>query len=118
MTFWTREINRLRAKRRYWEKKLLGLLDTMAPLTVSRSYHVCDNPRCKRCRKEGGKHGPFLYATYKDERRKTHTFYVPVGVEHLVEEAHKAWGDFKEIGRRIGEINREILKLQLQERRR
>lgn len=116
MTF-CKEINRLRAKRRYWEKKLLKVIDTLAPITVTRSYHVCGNPKCKRCREEGGKHGPFLYATYKDDKKKTHTFYVPVDLEHLADEAHKAWNDFKEIGREIGNINREILQLTIKERR-
>lgn len=114
MTLW-KELNRLRGKRRYWQKKLLQVIDTMATITVSRSYHVCGNPKCKRCREEAGKHGPFLYATYKDEERKTHTFYVPVELEHLADEAHNAWSDFKEIGRRIGEINREILRLKLRQ---
>lgn len=113
MTNWKREINRLRAKRRYWQKKLLGVMDRMAPITVTRSYHVCGNPKCRRCREQGGKHGPFLYATYKDKSRKTHTFYVSVGREHLVDEAHQGWLEFKEIGKRIGELNREILKLKL-----
>lgn len=112
-----KEINRLRAKRRYWEGKLLKVIETMAIITVTRSYHVCGNPKCKRCREEGGKHGPFLYATYKDDKNKTHTFYVPVGFEHLADEAHKAWNDFKEIGRKIGEINREIFRLTIKARR-
>jgi hypothetical protein len=111
------ELNRLKTKRRYWKKKLLSVIDTMAPITISRSYHVCGNPSCKKCREAGGKHGPFLYTTYKDEERKTHTFYVSVELEHLADEAYKAWVDFKEIGRKIGEINRDILKLKLKGRR-
>lgn len=113
-----KEINRLKARRRYWKSKLLSLLDVMAPLTVSRTYHVCGNPGCRRCREEGGKHGPFLYATYKDHDRKTRTFYVNVGFEHLADRAHAAWEEYKEIGRKIGEINRELLRLEIKGRRR
>lgn len=112
------EITNLKAKRRYWQGKLLAAIDTMAPITVTRSYHVCGNPKCKRCREEGGKHGPFLYVTYKDENRKTQSLYVNVGLEHLADRAHEAWNEYKEIGRKIGEINREILRLEIKRRRR
>jgi hypothetical protein len=117
MTFW-KEINALKAKRRYWEGRLRKVIETMSPITVTRSLHVCGNPKCKRCREQGGKHGPFLYATYKDNKGKTHTFYVSSGLEGLADEAHKAWLDYKEIGRRIGEINRQILFLRIKEGRR
>ena len=112
-----KELNGLKARRRYWEKKLIEVIDTMSPVTVSRTYHVCGNPKCKRCREEGGKHGPFLYATYKDEERKTHTFYVPRKFEPLADEAHKGWLEFKEIGKKIGDINREILSLRIKKGR-
>lgn len=112
----SREINKLVAKRQYWKKKLIQVIETMTPITVTRSYHPCGNPQCKRCREEGGKHGPFLYAGYKDAKKKTHSFYVPVELEYLADNGYKAWMDFKEIGKRIGEINREILKLRIKGR--
>ena len=118
MTYCKEEIRRLKARRRYWKGKLLSLLDEMAPVTVSRTYHVCGNPNCRRCREEGGKHGPFLYATYKDRDHKTRTLYVNVGLEDMVDRAHEAWNGYKEIGRKIGEINRELLRLEIEGRRR
>ena len=105
--------NKLLAKRRYWTNKLSKIVENMAQITVSRTYHVCGNPKCKRCREEGGKHGPFLYASYKDENRKTHGFYVPVNQQHLADIAHQSWNEFKEVGKKISEINREILKLHI-----
>jgi hypothetical protein len=112
-----KDMNRLRAKRRYWEKRLAQVVDGMSSITVSRTYHVCGNPKCKRCREEGGKHGPLLYATYKDEARKTHTLYVPRKLEYLADEAHRKWLEFKEIGKKIGDINREILILRIKKGR-
>lgn len=111
-----KQIEKLKAKRRYWERKLLSVTSTMAPMSVTRSWHVCGNPKCKRCREEGGRHGPFLYTTWKDTEGKTQSFYVNVGSEHLVERAHSSWSEFKEIGRKIGEINREILRLEIKVR--
>lgn len=113
-----KEITRLKQKRRYWEKKLLTVTRTMAPLSVTRSWHVCGNPKCRRCREEGGRHGPFLYTTYKDEAGKTKAFYVNVGKEHLADRAHSAWEEYKEVGRKIGDINRELLRLEIKGRRR
>lgn len=109
----SRKIGNLKARRRYWEKKLLSVTPAMAPMSVTRSYHTCGNPKCKRCREEGGRHGPFLYTTWKDVEGKTQSFYVNVGSQHLVDQAHEAWNEFREIGRKIGEINREILRLKI-----
>ena len=84
----------------------------MAQITLSRTYRACGNPQCKRCREQGGKHGPFLNVNYR-EGGKMKGFYVPVKLEHLAEDAHREWLRFKEIGNKIGTINRTILKLRM-----
>ena len=88
----------------------------MARITVSRVYRRCGNPKCKRCRERGGSHGPFMNAAYR-EGGKTKGFYVPVGHKDEVEVAHKAWLRFREIGNEIGNINREILRSKLKDKR-
>lgn len=110
----SREIKQLKQERKKMEKELLKVIKHMAHLTTSRVYRRCGNPKCKRCRKEGGKHGPFFNVAYK-EGGKTRGFYVPVGFEDYVEGAQKEWKEFKTIGYRIGAINRKILQIELKE---
>jgi len=109
-------IKELEERRKGLKVELSAILDVMAIVTVTRSYHSCGNPNCKKC-KEGERHGPFLYMTWKNEEKKTRAFYVNRGLEGLADEAHEGWEKFKEVGRKIGEINREILKLKIREER-
>ena len=57
-----------------------------------------------------------MNAAYR-EGGKTKGFYVPVGSEDKVESSHRAWIRFREIGNEIGNINREILRLKLKEKK-
>lgn len=114
----SKEINRLKAKRRYWKEKIISLLDEIMPGGLSYTYRKCGNPKCKKCRVRGELHGPHLFVTYKDKvSGKTGGFYVPKSKEKVIESAHKAWQDAKESLKKLGEINREIIRLRLKERR-
>jgi hypothetical protein len=113
----SKEINRLRSKQRYWKRKLISLMDEMMPGGLSYTYRKCGNPKCKKCRVRGELHGPHLFVTYKDEATgKTGGFYVPKSEEKVIENAHKTWKDAREMLKKIGKINREMLRLRLKER--
>lgn len=104
--------SKLITRRKELERELKGIVSKMSRITVSRIYRRCGNPKCKRCREQGGNHGPFMNVAYR-EGGKTKGFYVPVGFEAKVESSHRAWIRFREIGNEIGDINREILRLEL-----
>ena len=104
--------SKLITRRKELERELIRIVSIMSRITVSRVYRKCGNPKCKRCREEGGNHGPFMNVAYR-EGDKTKGFYVPVGFEDKVESCHRAWIRFREISNEIGDINREILRLKL-----
>lgn len=74
--------------------------------TISETYRTCGTPGC-RCHRNGPKHGPHLYVSYRGDKGKTTGYYVPKGIQTKVRASIEAWGQLQERLRRIVQLNRE-----------
>jgi hypothetical protein len=74
--------------------------------TPSESYRTCGNPRC-RCHRDGPKHGPHLYVTFRGNEGKTTGYYVPTGAQQTVRAGVAAWHALQERLRELAELNKE-----------
>jgi hypothetical protein len=63
--------------------------------TISETYRTCGTPGC-RCHREGPKHGPHLYVSYRGDKGKTTGYYVPKAIQAEVRQSIKAWGELQE----------------------
>lgn len=93
------------------KKELIGkvaqLSQTMLQGSKSLTYRTCGKKGC-RCR-QGRKHGPDLFITWK-EGGKTRAYYVAKGREEQALERLGAWREFQELAKRIAQINLEIFR--------
>ena len=92
--------------------EIRNLLRHFVPIRISSAYRRCGNPKCRRCRKEDGRHGPFLGAVYR-LNEKTKGFYIPVDAKQDAEKAVGAWRDLRDRIERLGALNREALQQQM-----
>src|SRR6266496_827537 len=76
--------------------------------TISETYRTCGTPGC-RCHREGPKHGPHLYVSYRGDKGKTTGYYVPKAIQAEVRQSIKAWGELQENLGRLAQINKEQL---------
>src|SRR5881396_2112101 len=76
--------------------------------TVSETYRTCGTPGC-RCHREGPKHGPHLYVSYRGDKGKTTGYYVPKAIQAEVRQSIKAWGQLQENLGRLAQLNKERL---------
>lgn len=83
--------------------------------TVVTYRRVCGNPRCKCAR--GEKHTSH-HLTYKDRNRKTVSVYIPVDKIEEVKAWVKEYRRTKELLRQISDLQRNILKRHVTEKRR
>jgi hypothetical protein len=74
--------------------------------TLSETYRTCGNPRC-RCHREGPKHGPHLYISYRGESGKTTGYYVPKAAEGEVRQGVEAWTQLQSQLRQLAALNKQ-----------
>src|SRR6266508_4747957 len=75
--------------------------------SLSETYRTCGQPEC-RC-KQGEKHGPHLYISFRGQEGKTTGYYVPQALSAAVREGVEAWKQFQALARELAELNRERL---------
>jgi len=76
--------------------------------TISETYRTCGTPGCS-CHRNGPKHGPHLYVSYRGHKGKTTGYYVPKAIQAEVRESIEAWGRLQDQLRRLAELNKERL---------
>jgi hypothetical protein len=76
--------------------------------TISETYRTCGSPGC-RCHREGPKHGPHLYVSYRGDNGKTTGYYVPKAIQEEVRKSIEAWSQLQENLWRLAQLNKERL---------
>lgn len=92
----------------------IAALDDMVNGSIVKMYRRCYKPGCI-CEK-GKKHGPAWALLYK-EMGRTKMVYLPAGSLTECRRRLKQYGRFKEAVGQMIELNRQILKLELQEKK-
>jgi hypothetical protein len=91
-------------------RRLLGAIEQLARWaihgTLSESYRTCGNPGC-RCHRDGPKHGPHLYISYRGESGKTTGYYVPKAAECEVRRGVEAWTQLQSDLRQLAALNKQ-----------
>jgi hypothetical protein len=75
--------------------------------SLSETYRTCGQPDC-RC-KQGEKHGPHLYISFRGAEGKTTGYYVPQPLGEAVRDGVEAWKEFQARARELAELNRARL---------
>src|SRR5215510_4609017 len=75
--------------------------------SLSETYRTCGQPDC-RC-KQGEKHGPHLYISFRGKEGKTTGYYVPPALAEAVREGVEAWKKLQALARELADLNREHL---------
>src|SRR2546422_2909276 len=75
--------------------------------SLSETYRTCGQPDC-RC-KQGEKHGPHLYISFRGKEGKTTGYYVPPPLAGAVRDGVEAWRKLQALAREVAELNRERL---------
>lgn len=105
--------------RRDRRKKLLDEIAELADLaifgSVAESYRTCGNSGC-RCHREGPKHGPHLYVSYRGDG-KTTGYYVPKGAHDDIRRGVDAWRTLQQRLRELAELNKDDALDRAQEKR-
>jgi hypothetical protein len=76
--------------------------------TLSETYRTCGNPGC-RCHRQGPKHGPHLYVSYRGGKGKTTGYYVPKAIQPQVRENIAAWHQLQACLQQLAALNKERL---------
>ena len=76
--------------------------------TISETYRTCGTPGCG-CHRNGPKHGPHLYVSYRGDKGKTTGYYVPKAIQGEVRASIEAWGQLQDRLRRLAQLNKERL---------
>src|SRR5712692_2899478 len=88
-------------------RQLTGLAERAIFGSLSETYRTCGQPEC-RC-KQGEKHGPHLYISFRGQEGKTTGYYVPQALSAAVRDGVEAWKRFQALARELAELNRERL---------
>ena len=88
-------------------RQMTGLAGRAIFGSVSETYRTCGQPDC-RC-KQGEKHGPHLYISFRGQEGKTTGYYVPQPLGKAVRDGVEAWKQFQVLARELAELNREQL---------
>ena len=88
-------------------RRLSGSAEMLQGSLVQR-YVKCGKVNC-HCANDQG-HGPMFYLSFK-EKGQTKVIYVPGEEVQKVRQQLASFKQYKEIGREIAKLNREILKL-------
>src|SRR6266508_2955721 len=75
--------------------------------SLSETYRTCGQAEC-RC-KQGEKHGPHLYISFRGQEGKTTGYYVPQPLADAVRDGVEAWKQFQVLARELAELNRKRL---------
>jgi hypothetical protein len=92
-------------------RQLTGLAERAIFGSVSETYRTCGQPGC-RC-KQGEKHGPHLYISFRGHEGKTTGYYVPQPLGKAVRDGVQAWKRLQALARVLAELNRERLWVSL-----
>jgi len=77
--------------------------------SISETYRTCGQAGC-RC-KQGEKHGPHVYISFRGKEGKTTGYYVPPALVEAVRDGVEAWKQLQTLIREMAELNRERLWL-------
>ena len=77
--------------------------------TISETYRTCGTVGCA-CHRDGPKHGPHLYVSYRGDKGKTTGYYVPQAIQAEVRASIEAWGQLQDRLRRLAQLNKERLR--------
>ena len=101
--------------------QLLAEIATLAEAavfgTLAESYRTCGNPGC-RCHKDGPKHGPHLYVSFRGDAGKTTSYYVTQAAQDAIRAGVSAWHTLQERLRELAELNKQHLLESAREARR
>src|SRR3972149_9320920 len=92
-----------RAQRRL-RRQLTGLAERAIFGSLSETYRTCGQPGC-RCR-QGEKHGPHLYVSFRGQEGKTTGYYVPQPQAPAGRDGVEAWKQFQALARELAALNR------------
>src|SRR5207249_11378943 len=59
--------------------------------SISETYRTCGTPGCS-CHRNGPKHGPHIYVSYRGDKGKTTGYYVLKAIQAEVRASIEAWG--------------------------
>ncbi len=76
--------------------------------SISETYRTCGTPGCG-CHRNGPKHGPHIYVSYRGDKGKTTGYYVPKAIQAEVRASIEAWGQLQDCLRRLAQLNKERL---------
>lgn len=76
--------------------------------TISETYRTCGTPGC-RCHREGPKHGPHLYVSYRGPKGKTTGYYVAKSIQDDVRAGIDAWNQLLDRLRQMAQLNKDRL---------
>lgn len=93
----------------------LGAVGPFVAATLACVRHRCGNPRCRCARGEGH---PSWRLTFKGEKQKTVSVYVPVGMIEEVREWLKNYRVFKKLAAEISAAQLARVRLHVKEQRR
>ena len=85
--------------------------------TVSETYRTCGTPGC-RCHREGPKHGPHLYVSYRGPKGKTTGYYVAKSIQDEVRVGIDAWNQLQDRLRQMAQLNKERLATKARQKKR
>ena len=90
--------------------QLLAEIERLADVaifgTLSETYRTCGSPGC-RCHRDGPKHGPHLYISYRGGEGKTTGYYVPKLLQETIQTGVAAWQRLQECLREVAELNKQ-----------
>src|SRR5512139_660047 len=102
-----RSIRSIRQAQRRLLREMAALARRSIFGSLSETYRTCGQAGC-RC-KQGEKHGPHLYVSFRGEEGKTTGYYVPQPLGEAVRDGVEAWRQFQARARELAELNRERL---------
>ena len=88
-------------------RQMTGLAERAIFGSVSETYRTCGQAEC-RC-KQGEKHGPHVYISFRGQEGKTTGYYVPSALADAVRDGVEAWKKLQALARELAELNRERL---------
>src|SRR5438067_12978551 len=92
-------------------RKLLGEIARLAEVaicgTLSQTYRTCGQAGC-HCQGDGPEHGSHLNVSYRGEKDKTTSYYVPKAAQEATREGFDAWQKMHECLRELEELNKEL----------
>src|SRR5512139_1122875 len=102
-----RSIRSIRQAQRRLLREMAALARRSIFGSLSETYRTCGQAGC-RC-KQGEKHGPHLYVSFRGEEGKTTGYYVPQPLGEAVRNGVEAWRQFQARARELADLNRERL---------